>query len=164
VLKEMKVIAEQTDPLKQTHEKGKSYFPTSSQTGNDFIRLILELIKYWASKFPTTTKKESTNYKKFYDDLVDKRVTFPQDYKFLTFANKKGDEGVYESGRAKIGQAEVTANPKVQPNQTGRSTSSKLYHIKNRRSTVCTIASWTSSKFSNRKSLFLSQKSDQPTQ
>lgn len=41
LLKELRNIAEQTDPLKQVHDKGKAYFPSASSTGNDFIRLIL---------------------------------------------------------------------------------------------------------------------------
>jgi hypothetical protein len=66
-LTEIRKIAEETDPFKPIHEKGKSLFPESSMTGNNFIRLVLELIRFWAARFPNTSKKEPTSYKKIYD-------------------------------------------------------------------------------------------------
>lgn len=67
LLAEIKRIADETDPFKQIHEKGKSLFPENSMTGNNYIRLILELIRFWAARFPSTSKKEPTSYKKTYD-------------------------------------------------------------------------------------------------
>lgn len=64
---EMKKIAEETDPFKQIQDKGKALFAESSTTGNNFIRLVLELIRFWAARFPNTSKKEPTTYKKIYD-------------------------------------------------------------------------------------------------
>ncbi len=90
--------------MKQISEKGKSIFPSNSMVGNDFVRLVLELIRFWASRFPTTSKKEPTTYKRYYDELVDRKVIFPNDYKFLSFANKKNaEEGLYDTGRQKPG-------------------------------------------------------------
>lgn len=60
-------------------------------TGNNFIRLVLELIRFWAARFPNTSKKEPTSYKKIYDQLDKKKVIFPTQYKYLAAANgKKG--------------------------------------------------------------------------
>lgn len=56
ILNEMRNIAENVDPFKKVTDKGLNYFPSSSGIGNDFIRLILELIRFWASRFPATNK------------------------------------------------------------------------------------------------------------
>jgi len=41
LMKHLVMIAETTDPFKQINEKGKTFFPKDSKTGNDFIRVIL---------------------------------------------------------------------------------------------------------------------------
>ena len=56
ILTEMRNIAENVDPFKKITEKGLNYFPSSSSIGNDYVRLILELIRFWASRFPATNK------------------------------------------------------------------------------------------------------------
>jgi hypothetical protein len=55
--KELRNIAGDVDPMKQVSDKGKGYFPSNSIVGNDFVRLVLELIRFWASRFPNTSKK-----------------------------------------------------------------------------------------------------------
>jgi hypothetical protein len=149
LLRELKSVAEEVDPMKQVHEKGKGYFPTSSATGNDFLRLVLELLRFWASRFPATSKKEPTTYKRFYDELIDKKVTFPSEYKFLAFANKKtAEEGMYDTARARPAETSpsVLAPPPPTPTPGGpssgpsssRSTISTVCWTQSRRSTGCT--------------------------
>lgn len=57
LIKELRNISGEVDPMKQVNEKGKAYFNSNSVVGNDFVRLVLELIRYWASRFPNTSKK-----------------------------------------------------------------------------------------------------------
>ena len=52
--------------------------------------MTLELIKYWSGRFPETSKKEKSAYRKYYESLVDKKVVFPTEYKFLPFGNTNG--------------------------------------------------------------------------
>lgn len=122
LLHELRNIAERVDPFKQVHEKGKSLFPASSALGNDFVRLVLELLRYWATKFPTTSKKEPTSYRRNYDELVDQKVLFPQEFKFLTFANpnpaqsyRPPEDAPYETTRSKPSMGEPQPSNFVTP-------------------------------------------------
>jgi hypothetical protein len=127
LLTDLKNIAEDIDPLKQVHDKGKSYFPTSSAIGNDFIRLVLELLRFWGIRFPATSKKEPTTYKRYFDELTTRKVTFPAEYKFLAAFNKKTNEdAMYDTGRGKYApepSPSVLSPPSApQPAASSRST------------------------------------------
>jgi hypothetical protein len=57
MLKHFVWLCETVDPYKPINDKGKSFFPNDSMVGNDFIRLILELIKFWAARYSITKNR-----------------------------------------------------------------------------------------------------------
>ena len=103
----MRDLSESVDPHKQVEDKGRTYFPSSSAIGNDYIRLILEIIQYLAARYTVNKHRDPTSYKKTYDALVGKKVTFPKDYRF--FGGGAGKEK--REGDDSRGPAESTRRP-----------------------------------------------------
>jgi hypothetical protein len=50
-------LALNVDPKKPVSEKGKNLYPTDKQTGNNFMRLLLESLSTWGTRYPTNSKK-----------------------------------------------------------------------------------------------------------
>jgi hypothetical protein len=57
MFKHLTYLCETVDPRKPMADKGKSFFTSDSAVGNDFIRLILELLKFWADRYPLTKNR-----------------------------------------------------------------------------------------------------------
>jgi hypothetical protein len=56
--------AQNTDPKKPIHEKGKNLFPDDREGyGNKYITLIIDTIQYLSKRFPTNRKNETTRFK-----------------------------------------------------------------------------------------------------
>jgi len=65
-------------------------------TGHDFIRIILELLKYWAIRYARTKTGEHTGFLNLYNYLLDKNVIFPNEYTyFIVPPAKKDRKGEY---------------------------------------------------------------------
>jgi hypothetical protein len=77
------------DPKKQLSEKGKSLFPGDKQTGNNFMRLLLESLVTWGTKFPTNSKKEPTRFNRTLTRLQDEKVTLPKEFQYYSAKQKK---------------------------------------------------------------------------
>jgi hypothetical protein len=84
LLKSLEFYCEEIDPNKQIEEKGKKQFAGEPETGNNFVRCALEIIKYLSLKFPKGKNEDVTAFKKTYNKLLNLKVVFPNDYKFIS--------------------------------------------------------------------------------
>ena len=50
------------------------------------MRCALEIVKFLAYKFPKSKNEEPTAFKRSYNKLIEKKVVFPSDYKYITIA------------------------------------------------------------------------------
>jgi hypothetical protein len=79
-------IALNTDPKKPVEEKGKSLFPGDKKTGNDFMRLVLESLVIWSSRFGAN-KDKPTRFTTTLENFNDARVILPKQF---IYYQKKG--------------------------------------------------------------------------
>ena len=97
LLKSIDSFCDDIDPAKSVEDKGKKYFPGEAEVGNSFIRCNLEIIKALAIRFPKGKNEDATAFKKTYNKLLQKKVNFPNDYRFLILqpvSKVKGDEAM----------------------------------------------------------------------
>ena len=82
-------LAFNLDPKKNLSDKGKSLFPNDKNTGNDFMRLILESFVAWGGRFPTNSKKQATKFQKTLNRLTEEKIVLPKEFMFYTVASNK---------------------------------------------------------------------------
>jgi hypothetical protein len=98
----MEELALTVDPKKNLSDKGKSLFPTDKAMGNNFMRLLLESLVSWGTRFVTNAKKEPTRFKKTLTRLQDEKVVLPKEF-------------IYYTSQKKTERAETPQGPKETP-------------------------------------------------
>jgi hypothetical protein len=84
-------LALKIDPKKAIEEKGKALFPTDKATGNNFIRLILESLLNWGSRFASNKEKKPTRFRISLDKLNDEKVVLPKNFVYYAKKVEKGE-------------------------------------------------------------------------
>ena len=73
-------------------------FPTDKQTGNNLMRLLLESLVTWGTRFPTNSKKEPTKFRKTLMKLQEEKVVLPKDFLYYQPNARKSERAETPQG------------------------------------------------------------------
>ncbi len=62
------------------------------------MRLLLQSLVTWGTKFPTNSKKEPTRFKKTLTHLTDEKVTLPKEFVYYQQNQKKSEKAQTPQG------------------------------------------------------------------